>query len=403
MIKSSRLAVSGAKLQSLVRSKWIFGLIAAGLVSVAATPPSQQIPDEQYVYIMTVIDRADALRKAGQADAARAKYKEAERALLQFKNANPLFDPKTVAYRLKEVTDQADARPPLAPMTNSATKPAANLEADSATAAAKSGVKLLDPGAEPRKALRYHIQAGDKQTAIMTMKVKLDMGNLPAGPDGKPMVIPAIPAMSIPMDITVQNVAANGDITYEMVMEDVSLAQDTNTPPEVLQAMQKALVGIKGLTSTGVMSNRGISKKMDIKAPAGSDPQARQFMDQMKDGTSNMNVPFPEEAVGVGAKWEMKKTTKIQTASVEQTGTYELVSVDGDKLSTKLNVGFDASAPKGQGAMAGMQAGGTSTGTANLDLSKVIGPSAEINMHLDAPVGKGQVMKMDISMAIDAR
>jgi Family of unknown function (DUF6263) len=403
MIKSSRLAVSGAKLQSLVRSKWIFGLVAAGLVTVAATSPNQTIPDEQYVRIMTVIDRADALRKAGQADAARAKYQEAEKALLQFKAANPLFDPKTVAYRLKEVTDRADTRPPIAPMTNSATKPAANLESDSASADAKSGVKLLDPGAEPRKVLRYHIQAGDKQTAIMTMKVKLDMANPPAGPDGKPIVIPAIPAMSIPMDITVQNVAANGDITYEMVMEEGSLAQDTNTSPQVLQQLQKALVGIKGLTSTGIMSNRGVTKKIDIKASTNPDPQARQTMDQIKDGTSNMNVPFPEEAVGAGAKWELKKTTKIQTASVEQTGTYELVAVDGDKLSTKLTVGFDASAPKGQGAAASMQLGGNSTGTANLDLAKVVGPSAEINMHMDVSMGKGQAMKMDINMAIDAR
>ncbi len=403
MIKSSRLAVSGAKFQSLVRSKWIFGILAAGLVTVAATPPSQQIPDEQYVYIMTVIDRADALRKAGQADAARAKYKEAERALLQFKAANPLFDPKTVAYRLKEVTDQADARLPLAPMTNSAAKSAANLEADSATAAAKSGVKLLDPGAEPRKALRYHIQAGDKQTAIMTMKVKFDSANPLVGPDGKQMMIPKIPAMSIPMDITVQSVAANGDITYEMVLGDVGIAQDTNTAPDDLQGMQKALAGIKGLTSTGVMSNRGIVKKFDTKIPAGADAQMRQFTDLIKDGSGNMNVPFPEEAVGAGAKWELKKTTKVQTASVEQTGTYELVSVDGDKLSTKSNVGIEASAPKGQGVMADMQMGGNTLGTANLDLAKVVGPSTELNMHMDVPMGKGQVMKTDISMAIDAR
>ena len=97
------------------------------LASVAATPPvNMQGPDEQYIHIMAVIDRADALRAVGQAEAARAKYQEAEKALLLFKSANPLFDPKTVAYRLKEVSDLADVRPTIPEMTNSA---GSNLEA----------------------------------------------------------------------------------------------------------------------------------------------------------------------------------------------------------------------------------------------------------------------------------
>jgi len=261
---------------------------------------------------------------------------------------------------------------------------------------------LLEAGSEPRTALRYHVKAGDKQTAIMTMKVKIDMGSM-TGPNGKPMTMPTIPTMSIPMDVTVQNVAANGDITYETVMGAASIAQDANLPPEAAQGMQQALAGIKGLTTTSVMSNRGQVKKVDMKAPPGAEVQARQFMDQMKEGTSNLSVPFPEESVGAGAKWEIKRTTKVQTTSVQQTGTYELVSIEGDQLSTKFTVGFDTSSSATQGAAA-MQMGGNSTGTANLDLSRVMGPSAEINMHMEVPMGKdkSQVMKMDISMSIEA-
>src|SRR5690242_2864840 len=82
MIKSGsflRVPAIGAKIRSLVRLHWIFTLVLAVLVTVAATPPNQQNPDEQYIHIMALIDRGDALRKAGQADAAKAKYKEAQR------------------------------------------------------------------------------------------------------------------------------------------------------------------------------------------------------------------------------------------------------------------------------------------------------------------------------------
>ena len=112
-----------------------------------------------------------------------------------------------------------------------------------------------------------------------------------------------------------------------------------------------------------------------------------------------MNVELPDEPVGLGAKWEVKNTTKVQTATVAQTGTFELASVDGDKLGTKFDVTFDA-ANKGAAAA---QFNGTAGGTVNVDLSKVVGSSAKLNMHMEAPMGKGQVMKMDINMGIDAQ
>jgi uncharacterized protein DUF6263 len=397
---ASRPATLGAKIQPFARLTWFFSLAIAVLFTVAATPPTgQENPDELYIRIMAMIDRADALRTSGQTEAARAKYAEAEKALLYFKATNPLFAPKTVAYRIKEVTERADARPPIA---EPAETPKTNLEASSPSA--KSGVKLIDAGAEPRTALRYHLKAGDKQVVIMTMKVKMDMSMPAAAPGGTPPAMPAIPAITIPMDMTVQSVAANGDITYESVMGEADIKAEAGTTPEVAQAMKTALAGMKGLSSTGVMSNRGVTKKFDMKAPATADAQARQLMDLIKEGTSNLNVPFPEEPVGVGAKWETKKVNKIQTTSVEQNATYELVSAQGDQLSTKFNAAFNATAPKTAAAnqMASPQMSGNMNGTANLDLSKLVGPSANIDMHMEAPMPNNQSRKTDMTVALEA-
>jgi len=236
----------------------------------------------------------------------------------------------------------------------------------------------------------------------MTMKMKMDMPLPPAKPGGAPPTMPQIPAITIPMDVTVQSIAANGDITFESVMGDAGFKEEPGTPPEVAQALKTQLAGLKGLSSTGVMSNRGVSKKLDIKAPPNVDPQTRHMMDQIKEGTGNMNTPFPEEPVGVGAKWEMKKVTKIETASLEQTGTYELVSVEGDHLSTKFSGGFNSTSPAGQAPAAAGQVSGNMSGTANLDLSKLVGSAANMDMHMEMPMGK-QSMKMDMNMSIEAR
>ena len=91
--------------------------------------------------------------------------------------------------------------------------------------------------------------------------------------------------------------------------------------------MKAAFVGIKGLTGTGTVSSRGFSKGVEFKAPAGSNPQARQLMDQMKEFVTQLVAPLPEEAVGPGARWEAKTPLKSQGMTMDQTATYELVTV----------------------------------------------------------------------------
>jgi len=403
MIKSgsaSRLVAFCARISPLVRFTGGAGLAIALLANVAATSPNALSPDEQYIQIMAMIDRADALRKSGQMEAAHVRYLQAEKALLAFKAANPLFEPKTVAYRLKEVTDRADERPAVPAQTNSSTtKPGANLEAESS--GAKETVKLLEAGAEPRSTLRYHIKPGDKQMALVTTKVKLDVPMPPAQPGAAPQQVPNIPAISIPMDITVQGIAPNGDITFQSVMGEATLVQDTNTPPEVAQAMQTALAGIKGVTGTSVITSRGLMKKSDIKTPATANAQARQFIEQIKQATTSLSLELPEEAVGVGAKWQVKQQTKVQAATVEQTGTYELTALDGDKLTAKFNETEEAAGK----AAAATGISGSVSGTATVDLSKVVAPAVEVHIHNEVPMGrdKNVLMKMDISISIEAQ
>lgn len=399
MIKSepaSRHVASRARFQPLIRFTGCLSLVTALLATGAASSPSSLSPEEQYISIMATIDRADALRKAGNLDAAHARYVEAEKALRAFKSSNPVFFPKTVAYRLKEVTERADERMAVPAQTNSAPKAGANLEAEPAT---KSNVKLLEAGAEPRTVLRYHVKAGDKQTATLTMKVKLDLPpGATAGPGGAPQATPDIPEVSFPMNITVQSVAANGDITYQTVMGDVVLTQATNTAPEIAQGMQTALAGIKGITGTTIMTSRGLVKKMDTKLPANANAQARQYMDQIKEAATALSAELPEAAVGVGAKWEVNEQTKVQGSTVDEKTSYELTAMDGGTFTTKFNEEMDATAG-GKAAASGV---GTSvTGTSSVDLSKVV-PSGEAHIHTEVPMGKDKsvVAKMDVSMSI---
>ena len=106
--------------------------------------------------------------------------------------------------------------------------------------------------------------------------------------------------------------------------------------------------------------------------------------------------------MGPGAKCEVKDTTKVQASSVVETGNFELVSVDGDKLGTKFDLTIDAAAGK---TAAAAQPNGGASGTLNVDLSKLVVSSAKLNIHMEAPMNREKtlVAKIDISMSMDSQ
>jgi hypothetical protein len=398
-----RLATISAKIQSFARWKWSFSLAVALVMTVAATAPPNQNPDEQFIQIMALIDKADALRKAGQADAAKEKYIQAEKALLYFKAVNPLFSPRAVAYRLKEVSDYADARPPVPELKPSASdaKPKMNLEAPSGVA--KGGVKLLEAGAEPRNQLRYHPKAGDKQTMIATLKMKSETPTPAGAPAGG-----GASSMTIQVDFTLQSVAANGDVNYEAVIGDIAVVDPPGMPPEAAERMKTLFTSLKGMTMVGITSNRGIKKKNEVKASSVNNPQLAASLDQIKELTSELNPCLPEEAVGNGAKWERVRTTKLDGMTIQDTEGYELVSAEGDKLNIKSSLKQSAANQKIQSpAAAGMSLTlisftGTGTGTFTTDLSKLVPITATMDAHTESTteVGNGN-QKQTISRKED--
>src|ERR1035437_4195643 len=87
-------------------------------------------------------------------------------------------------------------------------------------------------------------------------------------------------------------------------------------------------------------------------------------MDQMKSFVTQLVAPLPEEAVGPGAKWEVKMPIKTQGMTIDQTVTYEVASLEGERLTTKSTVVQHAANQKIQNpAMAGLK----------MDLTKMIG------------------------------
>lgn len=268
-------------------------------------------------------------------------------------------------------------------------------------------VRVLSPGKDPTKQLRFKMKAGDKQRIVMHMKMAMDM-NLGGNSQKADM-----PTMNMVMDVTATAVAANGDISYEFVMSDVTVSDDGGTP-----GMKDALAGVlgsaKGMTGKGVISSRGFNRGAEIALPPGANPQLQQTMGQMKDAIAQIAAPVPEEPIGVGGKWEVRMSMKQQSLVIKQVGTYEITSIDGDIIATNTTVTQSADPqpvvnpqmPTLKMDLVRMNGGGSGQTTFDLNKGMPVKAAAKIGNELEMAVDAGGqkqsiVMKMDLGLKID--
>jgi hypothetical protein len=360
-------------------------------------------PDSKYMRSYYAIEKADALAQKGKTEEAKTKYLEAQKILKDIKAISPAYNSKAVAYRLSYVTEKIEtlSKPP-APADAEETG-GAKVGASSGTQPSGADVKLLSPGNEPRKALRLTTKAGDKQRAEMTLQMGMGAG-------GEMMKIPAI---KLVFDIETKSVTPEGDIITEMLIADVTLDEGGGAP-QIAEAMKATLGTVKGMVIASTISNRGVTKKVDVKYPPGTDPTARQSMEQMKDSFMNAQVLLPEEAVGPDAKWEVTQKIKNQGMTIDQKITQHLVAMEENILTIETLIEQNAANQKvANPAMPQLKVDltkltGSSKGQMKVDLAKIFPTSAEIDggaeMVMSAgPGAQTMTMKTEANIKIESK
>jgi hypothetical protein len=187
-------------------------------------------------------------------------------------------------------------------------------------------VTVLDRGAAPLQELRYVIPRGHKARMDMTMTMSMAMEI-----SGQALPVD-LPPIKFGVDIAVTDVAANGDVSFEIRFASLTVESAAGADPAMAQAIQAASAGVTSITGTTTVSNRGITRsaKLDV-----GDPSMRQMLDQMKGAIENLSMPFPVEAVGRGARWETRQTIRgVQT--MFQKSEFDVVSIEGGVVSLKV-------------------------------------------------------------------
>ncbi len=270
----------------------------------------------------------------------------------------------------------------------------------------KQIVKTTEVGAEPRSPLRYTFRAEGSETAAYQLDMSMAMSG--TGTPIPKMVLPTMEMVMVTTPVTVD--AESGSLAYTTKINSAKVVGDAGNKL-MRNSMQESLKDLQGVKATGQVTTRGEFTSYNQELQPGASKDALQIMENVEQSMRQSVIPFPEEAVGVGAKWTVNSSLTSNGVQVQQVATYELLERTETTAKLRLTMKQTArsqslsipDAPPGVTAtMDSLTTNGT--GTMTINLASIV-PALKMNMTTHAAMTaksgtETQSMQMDLTMAM---
>ena len=272
---------------------------------------------------------------------------------------------------------------------------------------APPAITVTATGAAPRKALRYAVPNGHREhmTIDTTMAMTIDAGGMSL-PEMK------LPTMRVGADMVVTAVSPAGDMTVTTTFSDVNWLSTPDTDPSMLSMLQGASADIKGLSGTSVISNRALTSEVHFDTSKITNPQIAQTLGSVQNMVQNLSLPLPEEAVGVGATWEVR--LGMMSGGMQAFNKYTIELTALDEKTCAMKVALEQTAPPQAVSNPNMPAGvtasidkftSTATGTVKLQFD-TLAPTSEMNLNTATAMSMdmgGTTQQMNMAMKMSAK
>jgi hypothetical protein len=179
---------------------------------------------------------------------------------------------------------------------------------------------LLDPGRPPRRPLRYVWRPAQREQLTMDLRTTATTNEAGERAAGIPL-----PPVRIVLAIDPVSVSDDGDLRYRWRVTSTEVGGDAGTAASLVEGMRSEVDGVRALAGSAVVTSRGLTREVAIESGATADGAASgQMVDQVLQTLRDIAAPFPEEDVGVGARWQKLSEVSSSEARVTQTETFTL-------------------------------------------------------------------------------
>jgi len=199
-------------------------------------------------------------------------------------------------------------------------------------------VELVHPGQAPLHELRYQPRIDVKQTVSMTT---ISRSQLVVGGQRSPES--STPTQRVMFELSMEKPgsspeAAEGRILAAARVTKVEVIDEHRSMPGTVAMLREQLRPLERAEGRLVFSNDGLLQASGFSLPQETTSQVQANFAEFQYWLNQFAVPLPREAVGVGASWRVKTRPVVSGVQLEQTVTYELLSLDADAVRLKAKV-----------------------------------------------------------------
>jgi hypothetical protein len=182
---------------------------------------------------------------------------------------------------------------------------------------------VLDPGDEPRQALRVAYTQGDEAQITFTSDLQITQKN------GKRTQRLNSPPISQTLTYTVGKVGDDGAELTIRIDAIAAKGKGTGLTQEELDALDEELQPMVGGEGTGLVTPLGELQEFAFDVPDGVSETVAAQLDALGDQIPALGPALPSDPVGVGASWRTTSTTSAGGAELETVSTVTVTAITG--------------------------------------------------------------------------
>lgn len=196
--------------------------------------------------------------------------------------------------------------------------------------------KLIEPGAEPRVVRRYAFVSGKSETRVGQVSETLTVQTPGAAPRQW-----SEPVFDVTMRLSTTGDGGSGVFPFGVTVEKVALAPGHGLDPRSEAEAWGRLPPLLGVAAKVDVTARGQFGELTVVGDErGAKPGTADVIDRLGRMLELMVVPFPEEPIGVGARWEVSSADVLQGGEHTSVNRFLLKEWTGDVGTVTQDVVF---------------------------------------------------------------
>jgi hypothetical protein len=246
-------------------------------------------------------------------------------------------------------------------------------------------IRLVEAGAEPRRALRSAPTVGEVETAVLELRTSMQT------PDGEGARPTAFPPLRVRASVEIVHADASL-VRARQSLDQVEFLGAPGVPAKLRADLDRQLRTLEAYRADLIAESRGWLRGGTLELPAQVEPSGREVLRQIGEAVGRVSIPFPEEPVGSGATWTATSTIREAGSIVERTTTYQLMHLDGHRVELTYELTLRSADEKltgrGKGqAVVDLRRWTPTSAQTRTEVEVALAPSTPGRVRIDAEVG----------------